>query len=442
VSPGAPEPSDVLLADGGSARLRAIRPEDAQPLAAFHRALSDETRHFRYFSGLGELPPLILRRFTQVDFARDMVLVAELGERIIALASYHRGANPADTAEVAFVVADEHQGRGLGTLLLERLAELGRARGIVRFRADTLAGNRAMLRVFRDAGFELAREPDRGVIHLRFPVEETPRARAAHEEREHLAEARSMARLLAPRAILLSGARRTDAARLRAQGYRGEIRLDDGAAVDGIDLVLHEGPATDVRARLAAWADADVHALALGELDGEPEGPEREVFERELAMTVRRNGMRLLGPGSLGLANTSPEVALCAAPRAEPPPRGALGLACETPEQATALLDQAAKTGTGLSTFVAMGRRADVSVNDLLQYWLDDPATRVVGLALASCGNPRKFERIAARLAARKPLIAVSSGDAARDALLDRVGAERVPDVETLLAAARRRSTA
>jgi RimJ/RimL family protein N-acetyltransferase len=439
VTRAAPEACDVLLADGGSAHLRAIRPEDARPLVEFHRALSEETIHFRYFSGLTELPPLIVRRFTEVDFARDMVLVAELGQRIIALASYHRGREPSDTAEVAFVVADEHQGRGLGTLLLERLAELGRERGVIRFRADTLAGNRAMLRVFRDAGFELSREPERGIVHLRFPVEETDRARAAHEEREHLAEARSIARLLAPRAILLSGERRGEAARLRALGFRGALHTDGEAPDHGIDLVLHAGPAADVPAHLDEWARADVHAVALGELDGEPSGAEREVFERELAMAVRRNGMRLLGPGSLGLVNTAPDVGLCGAPVAQPPGRGALALACESSAQGHALLEQSAKRGIGLSTFVALGRRADVSVNDLLQYWIDDPATRVVGLALASCGNPRKFERIAARLGAKKPIVARAGGHPERDALLERAGIERVPDIEALLASAQRR---
>ena len=208
---------EVVLADGGSALLRAVNPDDAPRIAAFHNALSLETVHFRYFSALCKLPPLILRRFTQVDFARDMVLVAELGDRLIALASWHRGKLP-DSAEVAFVVSDEHQGRGLGTLLLERLAELARERGLTRFRADTLAGNRAMLRVFADAGFALERESDdAAVVHLRFPVAETTAVQSAREQREHLAEARSIARLLAPRTILLAGDCVGDAARLRAR---------------------------------------------------------------------------------------------------------------------------------------------------------------------------------------------------------------------------------
>jgi GNAT superfamily N-acetyltransferase len=239
-----------------------VKPDDAARIAAFHRALSLETVHFRYFSALCELPPLILRRFSQVDFARNMVLVAELGERLIALASWHRGALP-DSAEVAFVVADEHQGRGLGTLLLERLAELARERGLTRFRADTLAGNRAMLRVFADAGFALERESnDSAVVHLRFPVAETTAARSARELREHLAEARSVARLLAPRTILLAGDCGGDAARLRAGGCASELCTDAERAPHGLDLVLWSGAAAGLAPLMAAVAAAGARPRA------------------------------------------------------------------------------------------------------------------------------------------------------------------------------------
>ncbi|MGH9889305.1 MAG: GNAT family N-acetyltransferase, partial [bacterium] len=169
---------EVLLTDGGSASLRPVRADDAPRIAAFHRALSLETIHFRYFSGLTILPPLILKRFSQPDPARELVIVAEVNEALVGLASAHRQ-RASDAAEVAFVVADAHQGRGLGTLMLEELAEQARAHGITRFIADTLSGNRAMLRVFRDAGFEVARQADAATVHVAFPIEDTPRAQAA-----------------------------------------------------------------------------------------------------------------------------------------------------------------------------------------------------------------------------------------------------------------------
>ena len=431
-----PEPVEVLLADGGSAELRAITPADASALTAFHHALSAETIHFRYFSALTELPPLILRRFTQVDFARDMVLVAELGTKLIGLASWHRGQHT-DSAEVAFVVADAHQGRGLGTLLLERLAELARERGLTGFRAETLAGNRPMLRVFRDAGFALERDSsDVSVVHLRFPVADTDTARAAHEQREHRAEARSIARLLAPRAVVLAGEARADAAALRARGFRGALYTDLEQAALGADLVLWRGEAKALPELVAACAAAGAHALALGALAGEPAGAERDRFDRELRVAVRRNGMRLVGPDSFGLIHNGLETPLCTAPLPEPPARGALGLCSDSAVLARELLVEHGLARAGLSSFVDLGRRADVSANDLLQYWQDDPATRVVALAVSSAGNPAKLERIAARVAAVKPLVALACG-AEHDARLRAAGAELVGTPADLAARAR-----
>jgi GNAT superfamily N-acetyltransferase len=434
---GPPEAVEVVLADGGSALVRAVRPDDAPRLAAFHRALSLETIHFRYFSGLCELPPLILRRFTEVDFGRDMVLLAEVGERMIALASWHRG-KAEDGAEVAFVVADEHQGRGLGTILLERLAELARERGLTRFRADTLAGNRAMLRVFRDAGFALERESDdAAVVHLRFAIGETESSRGAHDRREHLAEARSIARLLAPRALWLTGERAADTARLRALGYAGGLYTDLERVPPGVDLVLFRGRADELPGLVAQCAAAGAHALVLDELRAEPEAAaERALFDHELRIAVRRNGMRLVGPDSLGVVNTAPDVALCTAPLAQAPTRGGLALACDSRALALELLEREGLARAGLSSFVGLGRRADVSANDLLQYWQDDPATRAVALAAESPGNPRKLERIGAALTARKPLLALASGGE-HDALLRRAGAELFDTPQQLAARAR-----
>jgi len=423
-----PEPVEVLLADGGSAELRAITPADAPALVAFHHGLSAQTIHFRYFSALVELPKLLLHRFTQVDFARDMVLVAEVGAKLIALASWHRGKRPddGDAAEVAFVVADEHQGRGLGTLLLERLAELARARGLTRFRAETLAGNRAMLHVFRDAGFALERDADDvAVVHLRFPVADTDEARAAHEQREHRAELRSIARLLAPRAVLALGDAAEDAAGLRGRGFRGTLYTDLQQAPLGVDLALWRGDAKALPDVIAACAAAGVHALQLGALAGEPAGDERERFDRELRVAVRRNGMRLVGPDSFGLIHTAPSVQLCTAPLPEPPARGAIGLACDSAALARELLVAHGFARAGLSTFAGLGRRADVSANDLLQYWQDDPATRVVALAVHSPGNPAKLERIAAHVASAKPIVALACGGE-HDARLRAAGAELV----------------
>ena len=413
-----------------------MRPDDGPRIAEFHRALSLETVHFRYFSGLSRLPPAMLERLTHPDFARDMVLLAELGERVIALASYHRGQST-DGAEVAFVVADAHQGRGLGTALLEILAELARERGVTHFRADTLFANRAMLRVFSDAGFEVERKPDQEVVHVRFPLALTERARAASERREHLAEARSVAHLLAPRAVALLGECAAMAPRVRALGFRGPICDDARKLPVGVDAVFFAGDAASVPEILAACGDAGAHALALGALASSPPGAELAAFDHELRVAARRNGMRLLGPGSLGVVNTAPHVALCAVPVAGELEPGGLALASDSSDSAAELLLGAAAARVAISSFASLGRRADVSVNDLLQYWQDDAATRAVALAVASVGNPAKFERIAARVAERKPIHALASADAARDEGLARCGVKLWRTVGELLAAAR-----
>ena len=421
----------MLLADGGSARLRAVRADDAPRIAAFHRALSLETIHFRYFSGLAILPPLILKRFSQPDPAREFVIVAEVGEQLIALASAHREAS-SDVAEVAFVVADAYQGRGLGTLMLEELAECARARGITRFRADTLAGNRAMLRVFRDAGFEVERSAESAVVHVTFPIEDTARAQEVRETREHLAEARSMRPLLAPRSILLAGG--------RADAFVGRVYVDVDALPPGVDLALFAGDVRALDPLVRACGDRGVHALAVGELRGAPEGDARVDFDRELRFAVRAHGMRLLGPDSLGILNNAHEVGLRAVGIARLPRRGTLGVASESPARGTELLGRLEAEHVGVSTFVSLGRRADVSANDCLAYWLADPETRAIALDISSVGNAAKFARLAARVAAAKPLVALGTGDSTQDALLAGAGVEIEATLEALVARARRAS--
>lgn len=415
---------DVLLADGGSAHVRPVRADEAPRIEAFHRALSSETIHFRYFSGLAILPKLILRRFTHPDPERECVLVAELGDELIGLASYHRRLGE-DAAEVAFVIADAHQGRGLGTRLLEALAEHARVHGVARFRADTLVGNRAMLRVFHDAGFAVEREPDGGVVHVRFPIEETPRVEAAREQREHLAEARSVRRFVAPRSIVLAGG--------RADGFRGPVYRDLGSLPRDVDLALFAGEARALEPFVHACGEAGVHALCVGELTGAPEGDARAAFDRELRVAVRAHGMRLLGPGSLGILNPAPDVALCTVALEPLPGPGSLAVASESPVRGAALLGRLAERHIGVSSFVSVGRRADVSAYDCLSYWLDDPATRVIALELSSCGNPRKFARLAERVARAKPILALATGDPTQDELLARAGAELAPSLDALL---------
>jgi RimJ/RimL family protein N-acetyltransferase len=195
----------VLLSDGSTVYLRQIRPEDAAAIVAMHSRFSERTRYLRYFGAYPQIPPRDLERFTTVDHHDRVAFVALLGDDIIAVARYER-IDGGDSAEVAFVVEDAHQSRGLGPILLEHLAAAARERGVARFVAEVLAENSAMLGVFRAAGYHLAREMEEGVFHLEFAIDPTEESVAVSRAREQAAESRSVHNLLHPRSVAVIGA--------------------------------------------------------------------------------------------------------------------------------------------------------------------------------------------------------------------------------------------
>src|ERR687898_3313145 len=237
VAPPAHWESDVVLLDGGTVHVRPIRLDDGSALVAFHGRLSPDTVYFRFFTAKPTLSTDEVEHFTHVDHDARVALVAELDDRIVAVARYDRTKRECE-AEVAFVVADEHQGRGIATVLLEHLASAARERGITRFVAETLSGNRRMLDVFRAAGFDETARYDDDVVHVGLAIEPTERARAAMEAREHRAESRSVARLLTPRSVVVIGASRQPATvghqvlrNLLAGGFAGPVYpVNPGAA--------------------------------------------------------------------------------------------------------------------------------------------------------------------------------------------------------------------
>ena len=375
----------------------------------------------------------MLERFTRVDFERDMVLVAEVADRIVAFASYHR-VESGDSAEVAFVVGDAHQGRGLGTLLLDELAELARDHGVTRFVADTLPNNRDMLRVFADFGFELERGSEAGVVHVRFPTVDTDRVRTLREQRWHHAEVRSVARLLAPRGILLTG--EWSPAWVDSEAFGGTLYTDLRSSPVDVDLALYAGPIEPLPELVSTLAGLGVHALALGWIDGVPTGAARAEFDAELRSALRRNGMRGVGPDSLGLVNTSLGLNLWRVGRAVAPRSGGIAIACDAGGEA--LVERALEEGIGISSAVSLGRRADLSVNDLLHFWEDDPATQVIALAVSSAGRPEKFLPLAARVSSKKPVLARVGDSEECDAPLRQAGVRLFAEPAKLLAHAAR----
>ncbi|HEX6756220.1 MAG TPA: GNAT family N-acetyltransferase, partial [Mycobacteriales bacterium] len=423
--------ADVAVADGGVVHLRPIRPDDADKLVALHSRLSERTRYLRYFAPYPRLSERDLHHFTHVDHRDRVALVAVLGDDLIGVGRYDRLAGT-DDAEVAFVVDDAHQGRGIGSLLLEHLAAAARDRQVKRFVAEVLAENGRMVRIFTDAGYRADYSYDSGVVHLTFPIAPTERSLAVAAERERRAESRSIERLLTPRSVAVIGASTDPAkvghvvfANLMAYGFQGPVypvharaRHVGGVRAyasvldvpDDVDLAVLAVPAGAVEEVVRQCAAKHVRGLVvLSGGFGERDAAGSEL-ERRLVADARAQGMRVVGPNCLGVVNAAPAVRLNATLAPSVPDRGRVGFFCQSGALGVAILGAAARWGLGLSSFVSAGNRADVSGNDLLQYWERDPDTDVVLLYLESFGNPRKFARLARRVARSKPVVAVKTG--------------------------------
>jgi acyl-CoA synthetase (NDP forming)/GNAT superfamily N-acetyltransferase len=422
--------ADVVLRDGGTAHIRPITPADADALQAFHTAQSPESTYLRFFAPMPRLSQSDLERFTTVDHVDRVALVLLVNDAIIGVGRYDRIS--AREAEVAFNVSDAHQGRGLGSVLLEHLAAAARERGIRRFTAEVLPQNGKMVSVFRDAGYEVEHAYDDGVISLGFDIDPTDRSLAVLAAREHRAEAESLRALLTPRSVVVVGASRrpesVGAVLLRnivEGGFTGAVHAVNPEALEIQGVVSHarvtEVPAPVDLAVIAVPAEAvldvvrdcarvgarGVVVVSRGFAETGATGLERQ---RELVRVAHGAGLRVVGPNSFGMINTDPAVSLNATLAPDMPQVGGLGLFSQSGALGIAVLTSAARRRLGLSTFVSAGNRADVSGNDCMQFWEEDPATAAVGVYLESIGNPRKFSRIARRLSRVKPVLAVKSG--------------------------------
>ncbi|AYY13505.1 GNAT family N-acetyltransferase [Actinobacteria bacterium YIM 96077] len=427
--------ADVVLSDGATAHVRPIQPGDAELLVDFYSRVSDESKYFRFFAPYPRLSERDVDRFTRVDHDQRVALIMTVGDAMIAVARYDRITT--GEAEVSFLVEDGHQGRGVATILLEHLAQAARERGVYRFVADVLPDNRKMIGVFAEAGYSVDDRFEDGVVHVEFEILPTDHSLRVMTAREHRAEARSIERLLTPGSVAVVGASRTAGkagqelirniqAGGTGDGFSGAIYAvhPEASSVCGVpaypsvrdipgdvDLAVLAVPARAVNEVVSDCAAKGVHALVVvaeGFAErGDEEGRERQA---ELVRAARANGMRVVGPNCLGIVNTDPAYRLNASLAGVLPPPGRVGLFAQSGALGTAILGDAAARGLGLSTFVSAGNRADVSGNDLLQYWRDDPATEVVLLYLESLGNPRKFSRISRRVAEVKPVVVVKSG--------------------------------
>lgn len=425
--------ADVVLADGSVGHVRPIVPDDTAALHRFHAGQSEESIYLRFFASVPRLSDRDAHRFTHVDHRGRVALVMLVKDEIVGIGRYDRLEGlDGPTAEVAFNVADKHQGRGIGSVLLEHLADIGREAGVRRFVADVLPRNRRMINVFRDAGYDVSHEFDDGVIAVSFDIEPTDASRAVQLAREHRAEAVSMRRLLHPPSVAVVGVGRSPTSvgralfrHIRESGFTGRLYAVNPATdeIDGhpvsrslaevgepVGLAVIAVPASQVAGVVRECAAADVASAVVVSTGFGESGDGGEHLQAELLATARATGIRLLGPASFGLINLHPTVSLNASLSPRAPRTGSLGLFTQSGAVAITVLAAAEARGLGISTFASAGNRADVSGNDLMQYWIDDEATTAVGLYLESMGNPRKFSRIARQLASVKPVIVLTSG--------------------------------
>nr|WSZ98905.1 GNAT family N-acetyltransferase [Streptomyces sp. NBC_00857] len=432
--------ADVVLRDGGTARIRPITTEDAERLVSFYEQVSDESKYYRFFAPYPRLSDKDVHRFTHHDYVDRVGLAVTVGGEFIATVRYDRtdrrglpASAPADEAEVAFLVQDAHQGRGVASALLEHIAAVARERGIRRFAAEVLPANSKMIKVFRDAGFTQKRSFEDGSVRLTLDLEPTAESLAVQRGREQRAEARSVQRLLAPGSVAVvgtgrapGGVGRTVLRNLLGAGFTGRTYAvnsafsEDRHEIDGVpafrsvarigepvDLAVLAVPAERVPEAVADCGRHGVQGLVVLTAGYAESGDPGKEAQRELVRQARSYGMRIIGPNAFGIINTADSVRLNASLAPEPPDRGRIGLFTQSGAIGIALLSGLYRRGAGLSSFISAGNRADVSGNDILQYWFEDPDTDVALLYLESIGNPRKFTRLARRTALVKPVVVV-----------------------------------
>ncbi|OKJ14194.1 acyl-CoA synthetase [Streptomyces sp. CB00316] len=432
--------ADVVLRDGGTARIRPITTDDAERLVSFYEQVSDESKYYRFFAPYPRLSDRDVHRFTHHDYVDRVGLAVTIGGEFIGTVRYDRindqgrpASAPADEAEVAFLVQDAHQGRGVASALLEHIAAVARERGIRRFAAEVLPANNKMIKVFRDAGYTQRRSFEDGSVHLTLDLEPTEESLAVQRGREQRAEARSVQRLIAPGSVAVIGTGRTPGGvgrtvlrNLLAAGFTGRTyavnrAFDEGlATLDGVpahrslgeideqvDLAVIAVPAHRVPEAVADCGEHGVQGLVVLSAGYAERGSAGRELQRELVRQARSYGMRIIGPNAFGIINTAESVRLNASLAPESPARGRIGLFTQSGAIGIALLSGLHRRGAGLSSFISAGNRADVSGNDFLQYSFEDQDTDVALLYLESLGNPRKFTRLARRTAAVKPVVVV-----------------------------------
>ncbi len=424
----------LLLRDGSVATVRPSVADDRASLHQFFHELSDDSRRRRFFTASFPADSYIERLCDSSDPSRGVTLIVHRSVsdvvRPIAVASY--AAITSSVAEVAFAVADSFQGKGVATALLERLAFLAAQAGFQKFQATTLADNSGMLEVFRDSGFEIRTKSGSGCIELQMSLLPSAQGVAASEERTRVATAASLRPMFSPQSVVVVGVSRDESSigrrvfdALVRDGFAGPIYPVNAAATEiagrrcyqtvrdvpaGADLAVVAVPPDAVLGVVDDCARVGIKSLVVITAGFAEAGERGRALQQQLVDRVRSYGMRLVGPNCMGLLNAASDVRLNASFSPIFPLSGSVGLSSQSGALGLSIIEQARQRHVGLSTFVSVGNKADVSGNDLLQYWESDPATSVILLYLESFGNPRRFARLARRITPKKPIVAVKAG--------------------------------
>ncbi|RSD11655.1 bifunctional acetate--CoA ligase family protein/GNAT family N-acetyltransferase [Amycolatopsis eburnea] len=436
----------ALLAHGDVVLVRPLHPGDTAEVLALHTRLTPQDTHFRFFgtpSGLAKLAAQI---------------AAEAGPGHYAVGCYRRGAlvgvanyevlDDSADAEVALVVDGTVRTQGVATLLMEHLVSHARKTGLKRFLAEVLAENANVLHVFKDLGLRFEASiggPERDVVMI---LEDDPAYVEAVLERDSVADAASLAHLFRPSSIAVIGAGRRPGsvgnavlANLVAAGFPGPVEVVNPHA----DEILGVPSAPSVAAlsrtpELAVICLPAPAAVAAVEECGKRGVRAVVIISSGLTGTgagervhaaVREYGLRLVGPNCLGVVSTDPACPYDLTFLATPAKPGNIGVVTQSGGVGIALAESLGDLGLGVSTLVSTGDKYDVSGNDLLMWWAADRRTELAVLYLESFGNPRKFGRLARRLARTRPVLAVRSGggDTAQRAAASHTAAAATPAV-------------
>jgi len=447
----------VLLRDGQSVFLRTATIEDVPAVEALMRSVSRESLAMRFMGAVAQVSRSVIETLCSGDPRDRLSLLAIVGQepdfRVVGTGNYI-SLGVGGKAEVAFLVHDDFQSRGISTLLLERLAGIAAGHGFVGFEAEVLYENQLMINVFRDSGFEVHQALQGGSIHVEFPVSGLASLRERVELRDRIAAANSLVPLLEPRTVAVVGASR-DPSAMGSLIFRGILRgnfsgtvypvNNQTISVHGVraypslrdvperaDLVVVAVPASKVLEVAEEALHSGTKGLLVVTSGFAESGPEGAAEQKKLVDLVRSHGARLIGPNCLGIINTHPDVSLNASLAPTMPPHGRIGFYSHSAALGLVILNYAAERGLGFSIFVSAGNRADVSGNDLLQFWEEDPSTDIALLYLETFGNPRRFARVARRISYRKPILCVKSARsrAGSDAARAHIGAVAQSDTQ------------